>query len=152
MNIVINEEALRQKCNPVTSLDDMSKIISQVKEMHELMVNSNGCGIAAPQVGINKQIFLAVLSNGSRLELFINPQILDKSKETDEDTEGCLSIPNCYGTVVRHKSIKVKYFNGKEIKTRVFEGLDARIVQHEYDHLEGILYTDKATNIIKEVV
>ena len=62
-----------------------------------------------------------------------------------------LSVPNYYGTVSRYNSITVKYFNGKELKTETFDGLNARIIQHEYDHLEGILYVDKATNIIANV-
>jgi len=62
-----------------------------------------------------------------------------------------LSVPNYYGTVSRYNSITVKYFNGKELKTETFDGLNARIIQHEYDHLEGILYVDKATNIISNV-
>lgn len=152
MKVTTDKSILSQKSNPITKLDDMKVIISQVNEMFKLMVETQGIGIAAPQVGIHKRFFLAVLDE-RKVELFINPVILNKSEEIIEDEEGCLSVPDKYSTVPRHKSITIKYFNGKEIKTETFEDLNARIIQHEYDHLEGILYTDKAINIVlKEAV
>jgi len=152
MKVTTDKSILSQKSNPITKLDDMKEVMSQVNNMFKLMVESQGVGIAAPQVGIHKRFFLTVLDE-RKVELFINPIILNKSDEMIEDEEGCLSVLDQYGTVLRHKSITVKYFNGKEIKTEIFEDLNARIIQHEYDHLEGILYTDRAINIVlKEVV
>jgi len=152
MKVTTDKSILTQKSNPITKLDDMKIIMNQVNEMFKLMAESQGVGIAVPQVGIHKRFFLAVLDE-RKVELFINPIILNKSEEMIEDEEGCLSVPDNYGTVSRHKSITVKYFNGKEIKTETFEDLNARIIQHEYDHLEEILYTDKAINIVlKEAV
>jgi len=151
MKVTTNKSILSQKSNPITKLDDMKVIMSQVNSMFKLMAESQGVGIAAPQVGIHKRFFLAVLDE-RKVELFINPVILNKSEEMVED-EGCLSVLDQYGTVPRHKSITVKYFNGKEIKTETFEDLNARIIQHEFDHLEGILYTDRAINIVlKEAI
>jgi len=152
MKVTTDKSILNQKSNPITKLDDMKVIMSQVNNMFKLMAESQGVGIAAPQVGIHKRFFLVVLDE-RKVELFINPIILNKSDEMIEDEEGCLSVLDQYGTVSRHKSITVKYFNGKEIKTETFEDLNARIIQHEYDHLDGILYTDKAINIVlKEAV
>jgi peptide deformylase len=144
-NIVIETKELRTICNPIkhASAEYMNNLING---MVKLMIENNGCGIAAPQVGVNKRLFVAVLDN-SRLELFINPSIVSHSEETEIDIEGCLSVPDKQGEVERYKTIEVKYFNGKENKTETFEGLNARIIQHECDHLQGILYIDKAISI-----
>lgn len=147
MNIVTieNEKRLRGQCLPITKekADYMNNLINS---MIRLMIDSNGCGIAAPQVGVNKRLFVVVLDN-ERIGLFVNPTILEHSEETEIDTEGCLSVPEKCGEVERYKAIKVRYFNGKEIITEEYEGMNARIIQHEYDHLNGVLYIDKAENI-----
>lgn len=147
MNIVTieNEKVLRSKCVPVMK-EKPAYMNNLINSMIQLMIDSNGCGIAAPQVGVNKRLFVAVL-DGERCELFVNPVILEHSDETEIDTEGCLSVPEKCGDVERYKKIKVKYFNGKDVITREYEGMNARIVQHEYDHLTGVLYIDKAQNI-----
>jgi len=150
MNIVTleNESKLRTKCVPITKekADYMNNLINS---MICLMIEGKGCGIAAPQVGVNKRLFVAVLDN-ERIELFVNPTILEYSDGMEIDTEGCLSVPGICGEVERHKAIKIKYFNGKQIVTKEYDGMNARIIQHEYDHLKGVLYIDKAKNI-KEV-
>ena len=142
---VENDRLLRDKSTPIIeeSADYMNSLIGS---MVELMVKNHGCGIASPQVGVNKRLFVAVLDN-ERLELFVNPVILGHSKEMEYGTEGCLSVPEKCGDVLRYKSIKIKYFNGQKLVTKVYEGMNARIIQHEYDHLDGILYIDKAENI-----
>ena len=147
MNIVTieNENKLRTKCIPIMK-EKPSYINNLVSSMVELMNKYNGCGIAAPQVGVNKRLFLAVLDN-NRIELFINPIIFEHSEETEIDTEGCISVPEKCGEVERYKKIRIKYYNGKEITVAEYEGLNARIIQHEYDHLSGVLYIDKAENI-----
>ena len=146
MNIITNENELRKVCQPINKEkpEYMNKLING---MINLMIESNGCGIAAPQVGANKRIFVAVLDN-ERIELFVNPTIISHSEETETGVEGCLSVPDKHGEVERYINIKVKYFNGKENKTEEFEGMNARIIQHEYDHLQGVLYIDKAINIM----
>lgn len=147
MNIVTveNEEKLRKKCVPVMK-EKPNYITNLINSMVELMVNNHGCGIASPQVGVNKRLFIAVLDN-EKIELFINPTILEHSEETEIDTEGCLSVPEMCGEVERYKRVKVKYFNGQETVTKWYDGMNARIIQHEYDHLNGVLYIDKAENI-----
>ncbi len=147
MNIVTleNEKKLRSKCVPIMKekSDYMNNLISS---MIKLMIKNKGCGIAAPQVGVNKRLFVAILDN-KRIELFVNPTILDHSEETETDVEGCLSVPEMCGDVERYKTIKIRYFNGREILTEEYEGMNARIILHEYDHLNGILYIDKAENV-----
>ena len=149
MNIATNENELRSICTPVKreSPEYMNILINS---MIKLMIDNHGCGIAAPQVGVNKQLFVAVLDN-ERIELFVNPTIVSHNDETEMGVEGCLSVPNKHGEVERYTSITIKYFNGKQNKTETFEGMNARIIQHEYDHLQGILYIDKATNIMNNV-
>jgi peptide deformylase len=146
MNIVVNENGLREVCIPI-SKEKPEYMNNLINGMIKLMIDNNGCGIAAPQVGVNKRLFIAVLDN-ERLELFINPVILSHSEETEIDSEGCLSVPNKHGEVERYTNVNTKYFNGKEVVTEEYEGMNARIIQHEYDHLQGILYTDKAINVV----
>ena len=99
MNIVTieNERKLREKCIPIMKekSDYMNNLISS---MIELMIKNNGCGIAAPQVGINKRLFVAILDN-ERIGLFVNPTILEHSDEMEMGTEGCLSVPEKCGDV-----------------------------------------------------
>lgn len=140
-----NEKKLRGKCVPIMK-EKASYMNNLINSMIKLMIENNGCGMAAPQVGVNKRLFVAILDN-ERIEVFVNPFILQHSEETEIDTEGCLSIPQMRGDVQRYKTIKIRYFNGQNIVTEEYEGLNARIIQHEYDHLNGILYVDKAKNI-----
>ena len=146
MNIITEENnLLRKKCVPI--LKESPKYMNNlINNMIDLLIESKGVGLAAPQVGVNKRIFIAVLDL-ERIEVFVNPTVLSCSEEMELDEEGCLSIPGKVGDVLRHKTVTVKYFTGREIKTTTFEGLNARIIQHEYDHLNGILYTDKAEAI-----
>lgn len=147
MNIVTieNEKTLRSNCVPVMK-EKPAYMNNLINSMIQLMAENNGCGIAAPQVGVNKRLFVAVL-DGERCELFVNPVILEHSDETEIDTEGCLSVPGKCGDVERYKTIKVRYFNGRDVVTKEYEGMNARIIQHEYDHLTGVLYIDKAKNV-----
>jgi peptide deformylase len=143
-NIVLEgDEILRKKAREVTEVDD--NILLILDDMLETMRAHNGAGLAAPQVGIFKRMFVAE-ADGEVIEL-INPVILETDGVQNED-EGCLSVPGMIGTVERPAYIKMKGLdrNGKEV---VYEGSGFLpiVLSHEYDHLEGILYTDKATNI-----
>lgn len=136
---------LRKKSQKVTSIlsDELQKLIPQ---MIETMKAKNGVGLAAPQIGQN--IRLLVVSHKDQDLVVINPKILKKSLLKEWDEEGCLSIPHRYGQVKRHKSITIKYLNesGQE-QTLKANGLLARIIQHEIDHLDGILFIDKAKDL-----
>ena len=139
-----------------------------IENMRETMVNANGVGLAAPQIGKSIRLFIinaAPFSEDNELEaeeraflatfdkVFINAKIL---KEEDDEwvfNEGCLSIPDINEDVFRQERITVEYLDEKfEKHTEVFDGLAARIFQHEYDHIEGILFTDKISSLKKRLI
>ena len=131
--------------------DKVNEIIKLcIDEMIPLMKENHGAGLAAPQVGISSSFFVS--SNDSD-PIFINPEIVKYSKEKMLRLEGCLSIPSTLDSkdrkgekvaVERSIGVKVKYVNSKGVvDTKYFTGLLANVIQHEYDHLQGILITDK---------
>lgn len=145
-NIVYEgDEILRKRAREVTEINDHIRMI--LDDMKETMKAQNGSGIAAPQVGILRRMFIAEV-DGETIEL-INPEILETVGVQAED-EGCLSVPGLIGTVERPEYIKMKGLdrNGQEV---IYEGTGFLpiVLSHEYDHLDGILYTDKAANIRK---
>jgi peptide deformylase len=118
------------------------------REMFLIMYAAQGVGLAAPQVGINKRL-MVYNESGDRSKwlnevILINPVITEFSDTTDIEIEGCLSFPQMNGSVQRSKWIKVEAMNlkGKTIKKK-YKGWEARIFQHEYDHLDGIVYIDR---------
>lgn len=140
-NIVIEgDEILRKRSKEVPVVDD--KIRSILDDMLETMRDENGVGIAAPQVGILKRIFIVEIDE-DLIEL-INPEILE-TKGSQMEEEGCLSVPGVVGTVERPEFIKIKGLNRKgEEVTYEGTGLTAIAISHENDHLDGVLYIDKA--------
>ncbi|HAU39591.1 MAG: peptide deformylase, peptide deformylase [Candidatus Peregrinibacteria bacterium GW2011_GWF2_43_17] len=142
-------KTLRTPSEPIRKTD--SKIKKLIKDMDETIYAQNGVGLAAPQVGTNLRLILARLNSNTDSEVLvhlINPEIVYFSKETVEEEEGCLSVPKRWGLVNRSKEIIVRFITPKnQPQTLKLEGLNARIVQHEIDHLDGILFTDKAKNI-----
>jgi peptide deformylase len=110
--------------------------------MLEVIKRDKGIGIAGPQIGIMKHIFV-VHVDGDEERVFINPSILETSHETCKYEEGCLSVPGIYAQVVRCEKIKIQAWNEKGRPfTLEANGLLARVIQHEYDHIEGILFLD----------
>jgi peptide deformylase len=125
-----------------------SEISRIAKEMFLVMYATNGVGLAAPQVGINKRL-MVYNESGDRKKwmqevVMVNPKIVEFSTAKDVENEGCLSFPDMRGDVERSKWIKVEALNlkGKKIKKK-FTGWEARIFQHEYDHLDGVVYVDR---------
>ena len=144
-NIVTEgDEILRKHCREVTEVNE--RIKTTMEDMLETMRAEMGVGIAAPQVGIMRRMFIAEPEPG-RVYYLINPEILEQSGSQTGD-EGCLSVPGMIGTVERPDYIKIRALdiNGAE-QVYEFSGFDARVMCHEYDHLDGILYIDKAENI-----
>ena len=144
-NIVLEgDEILRKQCKEVKNIDDRIRMI--LDDMIETMRSKQGIGIAAPQVGIMRRMFVIEPAEGELIEL-INPRVIE-CRGMKAGEEGCLSVPGYVGTVERPEYIKVEALdrNGNEV---VYEGSDLTAValSHELDHLEGILYTDKATDI-----
>jgi peptide deformylase len=110
----------------------------------EEQVGVESGGISAPQVGVTKRVSYIFNYDTGEFEVLINPEVKNIGNKTDIDIEGCLSVPNVEDNVERYKKIKVKYIDreGNKINRR-FAGLNARVVQHEVDHLDGVLFIDK---------
>ncbi len=144
-NVVLEgDEILRKQCREVSEVTDRIKMI--MEDMLETMRSQFGVGIAAPQVGIMRRMFVAEPEPG-RVYYMINPVILEESGSQEGD-EGCLSVPGKIGTVTRPDYIKIEALDlDGEKKTYEFHDFDARVMCHEYDHLNGVLYIDKAVNI-----
>lgn len=139
--IKLGEDILRQKAKPVEEVND--EIRQLAEDMFETMIEADGVGLACPQVGKSLRMFVVIADDDVR-RVFINPQIIKTSEETCEYDEGCLSIPQVYETITRPAKITVQALNEKGRPfTLEADGLLARIIQHEYDHLEGILYIDR---------
>ena len=134
------DEILRKKRRKVEKID--KSIITLIQDMAETMYKADGVGIAAPQVGILKRIFVIDIYDDTGLKVFINPEILETSG-TQCGEEGCLSVPGEFSEVERPNYVKVKALNEKgEEFILEGEGLLARAILHENDHLDGILYVD----------
>lgn len=134
------DEVLRKKSRPVEKIDN--KLLTLLDDMADTMYKADGVGLAAPQIGILKRIVVIDVGNG--LFEMINPVILEQSGEQD-GVEGCLSIPGTSGEVVRPMNVKARYIdrNGETVIIET-EELFARAICHELDHLDGILYKDRA--------
>jgi peptide deformylase len=123
-----------------------------IDDMKHTMLKKDGVGLAAPQIGKNKRIITVNTKDG--VIAMINPRIINKSFLKEWDEEGCLSVPGIYGKVKRSKKLKCEFFDMDKKKNIISaQGFFARIIQHEIDHLDGILFIDKAKdtrNIDKE--
>lgn len=138
---------LETKCDEVENFNQELKDL--LDQMYETMVNADGVGLAAPQIGVNKQIAIVEVEEGELIEM-INPKIRSGEGE-NIDIEGCLSFPGIYGTVARKQSIVLQAQNRfGEYYTIEAEDYTARAIQHEIDHLEGILFTSKIIEYIDE--
>ncbi|MBL1226827.1 peptide deformylase [Enterococcus sp. BWR-S5] len=139
--VLYPDDKLTVKAKEVTLITD--EIVRLLEDMYETMTAHDGIGIAAPQIGKNLQIAVVEIDEETGLFELINPEIIDR-KGTDIDVEGCLSIPNKYGTVERADEVTVRYFDreGEEIEVTAY-GYLARAFQHEIDHLNGELFIDK---------
>ncbi len=141
----IGNPVLREKARPVPKITP--NVIKLLKNMAETMYDAKGLGLAAPQVGVAKRI--VVIDVGEGLFELINPEIIYQ-EGLETDIEACLSIPGIKGEVPRAARVKVKTLNrdGQEVEYEG-EGLLARVFQHEVDHLDGILFVDKAAKLLK---
>lgn len=139
--MTIGEPVLRGESNPVTKFNNV-RLPLILRDMAETMYRENGIGLAAPQIGIKRR--LVVIDIGEGLIELVNPEITHVSEETVGMVEGCLSVPGKRGYVVRPEKVTVKAQDKKgESFTVEADGLLARCLQHEIDHLDGVLYVDK---------
>ncbi len=146
------DEILRKKCEKVSIIDD--ELRKLLDDMLETMYLDKGCGLAAPQVGISKRI-VVIDPNPSDEDLsarqpmyLVNPEIIWRSDEMISFNEGCLSLPDQRADVERHERIRVRYldYNGKE-QELLADDILSIILQHEIDHLDGILYIDRISRL-----
>lgn len=144
--IQIGDETLRKKSFPVEKIDE--KIIQLLDDMKQTLEKAQGAGLAAVQVGVLRRVF--VVSTDDGYFEFINPEIISR-KGKQYGSEGCLSVKGRWGEVTRPKTVKVRATdrNGDLFELTAY-GFTARAVCHEYDHLDGILYVDKAENVRSE--
>ena len=152
--ITVPDPVLKRKAHKVTDFGKDFQAL--VKDMVETMREAPGVGLAAPQVGVSSRLIVVECAENEeededapkKMYVVINPEIDEASEDMELGVEGCLSVPRMMGEVNRHLKITVKGLNrqGKPIKLKL-QGWLARIFQHEIDHLEGILYTDRATKL-----
>lgn len=153
--IAYGDPVLKQKSEKI-NLSQINELKLLIRDLWDTMYNAKGVGIAAPQIGVSKAVFVADFSffkdeeNFFEEELinmkqvFINPIIVKEKGEDFSYPEGCLSIPNISENVVRKSSLKINFLDENLVMQEMeCSGIIARVIQHEYDHLQGILFTDK---------
>ncbi|WOK06883.1 peptide deformylase [Imperialibacter roseus] len=154
--VVYGDPVLRKRAADIEKGSDVKQL---VLDMFETMRSASGIGLAAPQIGMSIRLFVV---DGSPLEepelsgfrkVFINAKIVERDGKPVVMEEGCLSIPGVRDDVQRPDSITVNYYDEhwKEY-TETYEGMKARIIQHEYDHIEGVLFTDHLTAFKKRII
>ncbi|WP_029035043.1 peptide deformylase [Salinimicrobium terrae] len=164
--VAYGDPVLRKKAKEIPQ--DYPNLKELIDNMWESMYGAYGVGLAAPQVGLPIRIFMIdtspfsediELSEDEQKELaglkkvFINPKILEETGDEWAFNEGCLSIPEVREDVFRKPEIKIEYFDEDFNKhTEEYKGLAARVIQHEYDHIEGILFTDKLSSLKKRLI
>jgi len=164
--VAYGDPVLKKVGKPIDA--DYPKLTEFIADMWETMYNAHGVGLAAPQVGRAIRMFTVDTSPFASDEeltaeeqeelknfkkLFINPTILEETGEEWGFNEGCLSIPEVREDVYRKEAIKIQYFDENfEEYTETYSGLVARVIQHEYDHIEGILFTDKLSSLKKRLL
>lgn len=152
--VTVPNQTLIQPTQPVKKIDQkIKRLIDEMEKTLDAQKDPEGVGLAAPQVGVPLSLFIIKANKKMPIKVFINPKILTKKdfipskkkKEKKNKLEGCLSIPGIWGMVDRAKKILVKYQNEEGVlKKEWFSGFEAIIIQHEMDHLQGILFTKRA--------
>jgi peptide deformylase len=137
----LGEDILREKADPVAEVNDEIRRLTD--DMFEAMIAADGVGLAGPQVGRKLRLFVVSADDDVR-RVFINPQIISTSEEMSDYEEGCLSLPQVWETISRPSKVTVQALNEKgKPFTLTADGLLARVIQHEYDHLDGVLFIDR---------
>ena len=159
------DPVLRKKCKDITP--DYPELKTLIDNMFETMYDAHGIGLAAPQIGLDIRLFVIdirplaededYLDIADKLKdfkkVFINARILEESGKEWKFNEGCLSIPDVREDVLRKETILIEYLDENFVKhTETFSDMRARVIQHEYDHIEGILFTDKLSVLKKKII
>ena len=164
--IAYGSTVLKKKAKDLSN--DYPNVKQLIENMWETMYASNGVGLAAPQIGLSLRLFVvdtAPFADDETLDIidvkilesfkkvFINPTIIEEDGEIWEFNEGCLSIPDVREDVSRHERIKINYLDEYfKPQTLILSGLVARVIQHEYDHIEGILFTDHLSPLKRQLL
>ena len=164
--VAYGDPVLKKKAKDIP--EDYPKLEELINSMWDTMYNAYGVGLAAPQVGLPIRMFMidpAPFAEDEELaeeekktlmdlrKVFINPQITEEEGEEWAFSEGCLSIPEVREDVFRQPEITIEYYDEEFNKhTEKYSGLAARVIQHEYDHIEGILFTDKLSSLKKRLI
>jgi len=153
--VLMGDPVLREEAAPVQSFD--AELEALVEDMFETMYHADGVGLAAPQIGIGKRILIVDVRDEESPEAgryaLINPEVVESSSSIDKATEGCLSIPGLEDVVARPAAVEVRGFDpsGSPI-TIAAEGLLARALQHEIDHLDGVLFLDRVSALKRRML
>ncbi|MBK7807501.1 MAG: peptide deformylase [Saprospiraceae bacterium] len=140
---------------------DYEGLKSLISNMWETMYAAHGVGIAAPQIGVSVRLFIIdsiqIMEEEKKAEgikkVFINAQIIEETGELWSYEEGCLSIPNIRGDVERQQKVRIQYLDENfEKHDEIYEGINARVIQHEYDHIEGVLFVEKLKPLKKKLI
>ena len=155
--VAYGDPVLKKKAAEVPK--DYSGLSQLIADMYETMYNAHGVGLAAPQIGLSLRLFV---TDGAPFEeeevrdfrqVFINARILEEDGESWKFNEGCLSIPQIREDISRLETIRIQYYDADwNLKEEHYDGLAARIIQHEYDHTEGILFVDKLSPLRKRLI
>ena len=155
--VMYGDPVLRQKAKEVEQGTDLKQLI---EDMFETMHNANGIGLAAPQIGKSIRLFVVdgtILDDEPAMadfkKVFINPVILEQNGLPWEYEEGCLSIPNIREKISRLEKLRIRYFDQDwNLLEEEYDGLKARVIQHEYDHIEGKMFVDYLTHLRKRLL
>jgi peptide deformylase len=164
--IAYGNPVLRKKCENISP--DYKGLSELISNMWDTMYASSGVGLAAPQIGLSIRLFIidaSPFSEDNKLDIdernslstfkkvFINPELITTTNNLNTFNEGCLSIPDVREDVVRENDILIKFFDENFKKHElILDGLRARVVQHEFDHIQGILFTDKLSTFKKKLI
>ncbi|AUN31888.1 peptide deformylase [Niveispirillum cyanobacteriorum] len=150
--LTIPDTRLKAKCKPLTNVD--GRVATLMDDMLETMYKAPGIGLAAPQIGLLERVIVVDVSeNRSDALAMVNPELIWTSDEQAITQEGCLSIPEIYAEVTRPKMVRVRYVDrGGEVREMDADGLLATCIQHEIDHLNGVLFIDHLSSLKRNML
>lgn len=152
--VIYGDQVLRETCDPVEEINQDIKDL--VSNLIDTLRRAQGLGLAAPQIGVTKRVFIVDISTidiTKKLTVFINPKIIETSEEEAEFEEGCLSFPGLYQKIDRPAKVRVRAMDidGNQFELEA-DGITARAILHEYDHLNGVLFIDHMTALTRTML
>lgn len=151
---IMGARVLREKASPVGAVTDETRLL--IRDMFDTMYDAEGIGLAAPQVGVSQRILVVDVADEDEerhVHALINPVVVEASRETGKETEGCLSMPGLEETVTRPLEVAVEALSPEGEPVRIeADGLLARALQHEVDHLDGVLFIDRLSSLKRGIL